>query len=111
MNFIYYSRMADGVGRRIQEIVKHQFSGAEIEVFRDMESLTQRLCGPVGEETAALLETPSSGPGPKAADYFMFGLYRPNSTTGASPSTTVTSTSPGVVKLPFSGTGIQAEMR
>ena len=72
MNFIYYSRMADGVGRRIQGIVEHQFSGAEIEVFRDVESLTQRLCGPVGEDTAALL---LAGTGRELEDLLAIGPF------------------------------------
>ncbi len=60
MNFIYYSRTANSVGKRIQEIVELQFKGEEIESYRDTESLTRRLCRPVGTETIALLVAESA---------------------------------------------------
>ncbi len=55
MDIIYYSKRQDGPGKRIQAIIESQLSGDDLEVYRDLDSFSLRLCQPLGLRTFVVL--------------------------------------------------------
>lgn len=55
MEIIYYSKLIEGPGTKIRDMIESQFPEADLDVHQSTETLVLRLCRPFRPETVAVL--------------------------------------------------------